>query len=160
MRGDAGDLEILPDFEETHYIPIAEADAQASSVTGASPPLYWYPPFGYNWWAGGGGPNRYVYSPIPPYVSETERNIPDGVVALKEGAKVLSVDGDHVGDVEAVLTDAKTDRATHLLISRGFLLKETKLIPTTWISTVMEDQIHLLVGSVLLQDLPVYEPPA
>lgn len=159
LREDAGDLDALPDLEKTHYIPITEVEAQTEGAP-AVPPFYWYPPAGYPWIGMGGGAARFGYPAIPPYVAETERNVPDGFVALKEGAKVLSVDGDHVGDVEAVLTEAETDRATHLLISRGLLLKETKLIPTTWISTVMEDQIHLLVGSALLQDLPAYEPPA
>jgi uncharacterized protein YrrD len=160
LREDTPDLEALPDFEKTHYVTVVDAaEAQSEDEADASPPLYWYPPAGYTWWGPSSGPAYYGY-PIPPYVVQTEKNIPEGTVALQEGAKVLSVDGDHVGNIEAVLTDAETDRATHLLISQGLLLKETKLIPTTWISTVLEDQVHLLVGSAQLQDLPSYEPPA
>jgi uncharacterized protein YrrD len=160
LREDAGNLEALPDFEETHYIPVRVGKERAGKRSGDSEPYFWYPPVGYTWWAASRGPVHHGYPPVPPFVVETERNVPEGTVALKEGAGVVSADGEHVGDIDAVLTDAKTDRATHLLISQGVLLKETKLVPTTWISTVMEDKVHLVVGSILLQDLPSYEPAA
>jgi uncharacterized protein YrrD len=157
LRGDKAELEALPDFEERHYIPITLAEALRDEESEAVSPLYWYPPVGFTWWGTGWAPGYYGYA-LPPYVVKTERHIPEGEVALKEGAKVLSVDGDHVGHVEAILTDAETDRATHILISKGLFLKETKLVPTTWISSVLEDEIHLLVSSSLLSDLPAYEP--
>lgn len=159
LREDAGDLEALPDFEETHYVPVNEVEAQADAETPAAPAMYWYPPVGYTWWGMTGGMPSYIYPPIPPYVVQTERNVPEGTVALKEGAKVLSADGEHVGNVEAVLTGVETDRATHLLVSKGVLLNKTVLIPTTWISTIMEKEVHLVVGSELLKDLPAYAPP-
>jgi uncharacterized protein YrrD len=153
LREDAGDLEALPDFEEKHYVPITEAERRKVSPAGYIPPLYWYPPAGLTWW----GVPGYGY-PIPPCVVRTERHIPEGTVALEEGAKVLSSDGEHVGDVEAVLTDPEQDRATHLLISQGLLLKEEKLVPTTWVSMVLEDEVHLVVGSRALDQLPEYRP--
>jgi uncharacterized protein YrrD len=157
LRGDKAELEALPDFEERHYIPITSAEAQRDEKPGGALPLYWYPPVGFAWWGTERVPGFYGYA-VSPYVVKTERHIPEGEVALKEGAKVLSVDGDHVGHVEAILTDVETDRATHILISKGLFLKETKLVPTTWISTVSENEIHLLVSSSLLGDLPAYEP--
>jgi hypothetical protein len=62
-----------------------------------------------------------------------------------------------VGAVEAVLTESQEDRATHLVISEGLLFKEKKLIPTSWVSTVQEDEVRLYVGSGLLEKLPEYE---
>jgi uncharacterized protein YrrD len=155
LREDAGDLEALPDFEEKHYIPITEAEEPQVSSAGYARPFYWYPPASLNWWRVPG----YGY-PIPPYVVQIERNIPEGTVALEEGAKVVGIGGEHVGDVEAVLTDPEQDRATHLLISRGLLLKEKKLVPTTWVSTVLEDKVRLAVGSRVLDELPEYRPQA
>lgn len=152
LREDAGDLEALPDFEEKQYFPITEIEEREVSPTGYVRPLYWYPPAGLTWW----GAPSYGY-PLPPYVIRTERHVPEGTVALEEGATVVSSDGEHVGDVEAVLTDPEGDRATHLVISRGLLLTETKLVPTTWVSTVMEDEVHLAVGSRLLNALPEYQ---
>lgn len=160
LRENAGDLEALPDFEEKHYVLLDEKRLKEASSQGYPPPFHWYPPVGTVWWQNGGYmgyPGFFGYT-MPPYVLETERNIPEGTIALREGAKVLSSDGEHVGDVEAVLTDPEEDRATHLVISQGLLLKERKLVPTSWISMVMSDEIHLAVGSDLIEGLQEYEP--
>jgi len=159
LRENAGDLEALPDFEERHYVMPREEEPQEAYSQKRPSLLHWYPPVGTTWWQAGGYrgyPGLFGY-PGPPYVVETERNIPEDTVALKEGAKVVSKEGEHVGNVEAVLTDPEEDRATHLVISRGLLLKERKLVPTLWVSTVMSDEIHLAVGSRLLQQLGEYE---
>jgi sporulation protein YlmC with PRC-barrel domain len=160
LRENAGDLEALPDFEEKHYVLLDEKRLKEASSQGYPRPLHWYPPVRTMWWHNGGYlgyPGFFGYT-MPPYVLETERNIPEGTIALREGAKVLSSDGKHVGDVEAVLTDPEEDRATHLVISQGLLLKERKLVPTSWISMVMSDEIHLAVGSHLIEGLQEYEP--
>ena len=154
LREDAGELEALPDFVKTDYVPVISQEAEISEG-GA---VYWYPPIGAQWGAAGGYGPQYGYPPIPPYVVKTERRIPEGTVALEEGARVISKGGEHVGDVEAVLTDPEADRVTHLVISKGFLLTEEKLIPTSWISTVMSDEIHLLVGASQVESLEDYEP--
>jgi uncharacterized protein YrrD len=152
LREGVGDLEALPDFEEKHYIPTTQIEGRKAPSASYVRPLYWYPPVSLNWGVAG--------HPIPSYVVRTERHIPGGTVALEEGAKVVSSDGEHVGDVEAVLTDPEQDRATHLLISRGLLLKEEKLVPTTWVSTVSEDRVHLALGSHVLDQLPAYQAQA
>ena len=159
LRENAGELEALPDFEETHYVmPNKEVETQ-TTPPGQAQQLYWYPPTRTVWWHTGGylGYPGFFY-PIPPYVVQTERNIPEGTVALKEGAKVISADSEHVGDVETVLTDPQENRATHLVIAKGLLSKERKLIPTSWISIVMSDEIHLAVGSSVIEALREYEP--
>jgi len=48
--------------------------------------------------------------------------------------------------------------STHLVISQGLLLKERKLVPTSWASTVTPDEVHLTVGSRLIEELRKYEP--
>lgn len=147
LRENAGDLEALPDFEETDYVLSSEDK------------LFWYPPTRSMWWHTGGylGFTGSFY-PIPPYVAETERNIPEGTVALKDGAKVISSDDEHVGNVETILTDPQENRATHLVISRGLLSKEKKLIPTSWVAIVMSNEIHLAVDAQLIEALREYEP--
>lgn len=80
--------------------------------------------------------------------------IPDGTVALKEGAKVITSNGQRVGNVERVFTAPGEDRAANLLISKGVLLKAKKMIPTDLISSVMEEEIRLSVDSDFLNSLP------
>jgi uncharacterized protein YrrD len=149
LREDAGDLERLPLFEEAHYVPVPDDD-QADYPR----PLYWYPPYpslSLTWW---GFPN---YMGYPPYPMETERNIPDGQIALKEGARVVASDGEHVGDVKHVMTEALADRVTHLLIAQGGLFnQEQKLIPITWVRGINEDEVQLRVTSDCLRDVREY----
>jgi hypothetical protein len=122
-------------------------------VPGATGGSRWYPP------AGLAEPRLQGY-PICPYVVKTERQIPEGTVALEEGAKVIGSDGEHVGNIERIFTDSQENRATHLLIEEGFILKEKKLVPTNWINLVFEDEVHLSVGSEHVDSLPEYQPQA
>jgi hypothetical protein len=58
--------------------------------------VYFYPPHHVSWWATGGR----LWYPKPRYVLKSEKVIPDGTVALEEGAKVVSNDGEDIGEVE------------------------------------------------------------
>jgi uncharacterized protein YrrD len=150
LQGSKEHLDKLPEYEETHYVP---RDAGVEDDTNA---LYWYPPLG-AW-----GPYGYEHYPVYPgslYLRKTEKNIPEGTVALLEGAKVISDDGHHVGNIETLITNPKDDRVTHLIISSGMLTKERKVIPVHWLKTVLDDdEVHLSVDSHLLERLPEYHP--
>jgi uncharacterized protein YrrD len=154
LREDAGDLEDLPNFEEEHFVTLNEDEAARSRYGDYSAiPLYWYPPlYSAPFGAGRLGP---TYPPL--YPTEVERNIPKGTIALKEGARVISADGDHVGNVEQVLTEPEADRASHFVISSGFFLKEKKLVPVRWVDSIEEEKVHLAVGSSLIETLREYQ---
>lgn len=139
-------LEDFPDFETVHYVPLDETDNPYQDAIEAS---YWYPPVSPGW-----AISNYVGYPIPKFVLKTDKDIPEGTVALEEGAKVISRDGKHVGNVEQVITESQDNRVTHFVISEGFLLKERKLVPAVWVEKVAEDEIHLSVESGLFERLP------
>jgi uncharacterized protein YrrD len=147
------DLDQLPPFEETHFVELTDADIRPTgpSTYRYAPAYYWYPPSGYIGYPEF-GPGYYGWPPV-----ETTRNIPADTVPLKEGANVMSSDGEHVGDVERLFVDPDSNRATHFLISEGLLFKERKLVPAHWVRSVEEDQVHLTVPSRLLERLPKYE---
>jgi len=149
LQGSKEHLDELPDYEETHYIP---RDATVDDDMGA---LYWNPPA----YSGAGYSQYPVIYPQYLYIRRTEKNIPEGMVALAEGAKVLTEDGEHVGNIETLITDPN-ERVTHLVISSGLLMKERKIIPSHWLSAVAEDEVHLSVDSRLLERLPEYHPEA
>jgi uncharacterized protein YrrD len=154
LREDAGNLDELPPFEETHYIPLDEADLRNGDYpVGMSSALYWYPPMGGSM----GYPGIATYAYPPPYRTETEQNIPEGTIALKEGARVFSDDDQHVGNVVRVFTESPSDRVTYFLISEGFIFKEKKLIPVSWIREIQEGEIHLSVGTSVLDKLHEYQ---
>lgn len=140
LREAARDLQSLPNFEETHYIPVNAEEATRLPL-GQAPPLYWYPPVGI---------------PYPAYHTEKTENIPPGTIALREGANVITTDGHSAGTIEQVLTDPLADRVTHFLISQGLLFPEKKLIPLTWVSEVKEQEVRLAVSKRTLEALEHY----
>ncbi len=164
-------LHDLPSFEETYYVPLEEEDypkglsEKAVAFPDYAPPAsYGYPPLGTAWWGYGG------YFGLPPaeptatsdygadYIQRTRTNIPEGTIAVREGARVMSLDDQHVGDVEEVFTDPQSNYATHILISQGHLFKEHKLVPTNWIKSERENEVRLTVSTSLVERLPDYVP--
>lgn len=162
VRLTADELEHLPDFEETQYVAADEerlertgqseptlSGATSSVPAPSAPELYWLP--------------VYPRSPLlpqfvdPGYRVETQLNIPEGTVAVKEGARVISRDGKRAGNIDEVVTTGDGERITHVLISQGLLVKEKKLIPAGWISSLGEDEVHLVVGSRTIAKLPDYK---
>lgn len=131
----AGELEAFPPFEEERLVG-QKAGHDLPPVAGSnSPELIGYPE-----------PNIPVMpSPGEEYVTQVEQNIPEGAVALKEGAKVISADGRDVGRLERVLAEPEGDKVTHLLISRGIFPRETRVIPMDWVTTLTDDKVHLRV---------------
>jgi uncharacterized protein YrrD len=144
------DFEQLPDFKETYYVTVDDqhvsADMEAFYYYGApgNPPLLY----------GQGVMPAAAYTPR--YTTTTVENIPESTVALRIGAKVISWDEKHVGNVESVFTDAEAN-VTHFIISQGLLLKTRRLAPTAWIERVDEDAVYLGVTAALLERLPEYE---
>lgn len=159
------DVEGLPPFEEVHYIPWREAQAREEYQQGDATepyaetyaqPYLWYPPAHVNWWSYPGYRTYFGVSE-PPYVMVAERTVPVNTTPLKEGANVISSDGEHVGDVERIFADPETARATHFVIAEGLIFKDKKLVPSTWITMIEEDQVHLSVDSDVLDQLDTYE---
>lgn len=149
------DFDELPPFEETHYLRI---DADRASYQGTTAPgypgtpsYYWYPPHGYL-----GYPAYGLGYPAWP-LTETQQNIPPHTVPLEESTNVMSSDGEHVGDVERLLVDASSNKATHFVISQGLLFKDRKLVPVSWIDSVTDNEVKLIVSSKVLEQLPSYK---
>ncbi|MEP6986201.1 MAG: PRC-barrel domain-containing protein [Chloroflexota bacterium] len=154
LREDAGKLDDLLPFEETHYIPLDEADLRNPAYpVGTAAALYWYPPMG--GWMGYGGGSGYAYP--PPHRTETKQNIPQGDIVLNEGARVFSDSNQHVGNVTRVITESPSNQATYFLMSEGIFFKEKKRIPVSWIRKIQEGEIHLNVGTSVLDKLPEYQ---
>ncbi|MBI1276665.1 MAG: DUF2171 domain-containing protein [Anaerolineaceae bacterium] len=159
LRQDAGKLDDLPPFEETHYIGLGEEEAESAAYpAGLAEPYYWYAPTA-GWMGYPDYGDRYAYP--PPYPTETVQNIPANTIALREGAAVVSADGKHVGSVKRIFINSANDHATHFLLSEGLFFKEQKLIPFGWIHDIQEDEVQLNVGSSVLKEVPEFhETPA
>jgi uncharacterized protein YrrD len=154
LRNSKHGLDDFQDFEETHYVDLDRTEDPAS---GEAPASYWYPPINLAWWRAGGTDNPITYPAMPVYVARTEQNIPEGTVALEEGAKVMSSDDKHIGNVEQVIIDPQDKRVTHFVVSEGTLFKDRKLIPVLWISRIGEKEVHLSSTANVLERLPAYQ---
>ena len=146
LNEDAGDLGAFPVFEEERLVegdenPEKPYIAMPSSI---QPVVFGYPGF---------GPPILTTTLGEPLVTEVEQNIPEGTVAMKEGAKVISADGDNLGRLERVLAEPALEQITHLLISTGGLARKLKLIPAQWVMTLGEDEVHLRVNKKQVEEL-------
>lgn len=136
LKADTLDVSDLPQFEETHYVRTAEIGGDTT------PSVYGYP-------ASTGNDGS-------AYTKQVDQNIPEGSVALKEGAKVITEDGHTAGKVEQILADPGTRQATHIVVSKGVINKEQRLIPTFWIRLFGEEEIHLAAPANVLSKLQTY----
>ena len=145
LLNEAEDLESFPPFEEER---IVTDNDQFSSPREAPKVIY--------------GVSGMVITAVPnpedQITTRVEQNIPEGTVALKEGAKVLTADDKHVGNVDRILADPSDERATHLIITQGLLTKEKKLIPMQWVMMLGEESVHLEVKEAEINALDSTSP--
>jgi len=134
----AHDLMQLPEFEHTQRV-MSESSTPAPSAVGFSPT------------------GAVPATASPHYIEEKILNIPDGTIALKQGAKVIAGDGHHFGNVERVITPSAENRVTHFVIVKGLLMKSRKLIAMDLVSEMLDDEIHLTVDSDFLDSINVPE---
>jgi uncharacterized protein YrrD len=147
---DKESLENLPYFEETHFVSPKEGD-DAEVLEGAYvPPLYWYPPAGM---ATMGYPGYFSYS----YPTQTEQNLPEGLVALQDGAIVSDITGEEIGEIEKVIVGEEIGQVTHFVVGWGLLQHYRKLIPAHWVEEVSENQVRLAVHKREVERLPEYK---
>lgn len=157
LRSPKRDLKDFQDFEETHYVDQDQTENPTSDEIPV-PTSYWYPPVNLAWWRAGGTDNPIMYPVQPVYVARKTQNIPEGTVALEEGAKVVSADHKHIGNIKELVISTPDNRVTHMVINEGVLFKERKLVPVTWISEIDEGEVRLSVDSNTLDHLPAYQP--
>jgi uncharacterized protein YrrD len=136
LDADTGTVESMPLFEERQLVREEQGMETAASSEHQ---------------AGGPGRESLFVTPVvldaqETYPTEIVQNIPEGTIAMKEGAKVVAADGAHLGQVERILADSNVDQVTHLLISRGLLSKEVKIIPIKWVMRIGEDHVYLNVN--------------
>lgn len=147
LRKGAGELDILPPFEEKQLVSEGDVTDEPRTSDDLPPVIYGYP-----------GTSVVVPS-ADRFVTVFEKNIPDGTIAMKEGAKVLASEGKQVGQVESVLVDPDEDKVTHLRISSGLFVKDTKIIPIHWVKRVAENEVHLAVKKASVEKLATAEIP-
>lgn len=150
LRATNQGVDDFPDYETAQYIPIENVDVPYEDIEAA----YWYPPANAQLFNGGSP----LPDTVPDYVLETETSIPEGRIAISQGAQVFSADDRHIGDVEEVIMNSESNQLTHFVVGKGFLLKEHKLVPVHWVDRLQESRIYLSVVANVFERLPDYQP--
>jgi uncharacterized protein YrrD len=81
----------------------------------------------------------------------------DAKMQFKEGTHVYTADQKEVGTVDRVVIDPNTNEITHIVVRKGWLFTEDKVVPTTLIDMAIEDRVQLRAGVQNLDDLPPFE---
>jgi sporulation protein YlmC with PRC-barrel domain len=73
------------DYETTHYVPVERSGAPYENIEAT----YWYPPVNVQMQMPRAG---LISDAVPDQVLQTETSIPEGRIAISEGAEVVSAD--------------------------------------------------------------------
>jgi uncharacterized protein YrrD len=76
---------------------------------------------------------------------------------LKEGTNVFTSSGDEVGKINRFVLDPATNEVTHIVVQKGWLLPEDKVVPIAMISTATEERVVLNQKVEDLDQLPPFE---
>lgn len=139
------------DYQTTHYVSADQPGMETEHIETA----YWYPPLNFQM----NVPRAGVFPGVlPDHGTETETNLPEGRIAISEGAQVVSADDEHIGNVEQVVMNSESNTITHFVVGKGFLLKEHKLVPAFWVTGMDEDRLRLSVEARVFERLPDHNP--
>jgi uncharacterized protein YrrD len=76
---------------------------------------------------------------------------------LKEGMSVLARSGEEIGKINRFVLDPTTNEVTHIVIQKGWLLPEDKVVPFQVIGTATEDKVILNDDIGNFDELPPFE---
>lgn len=76
---------------------------------------------------------------------------------LKEGTSVFTIGGDEVGKINRVILAPDTNEVTHVVIQKGWLFAEDKVVPIEMIRSATEDKVSLKEDAGEFDRLPAYE---
>lgn len=78
-------------------------------------------------------------------------------IELKEETSVFTSDGKEVGKVNRFVLDPATDEVTHIVVQKGWLLPEDKVVPFEMVRSADEDKVILNEGIDDFDQLPAFE---
>lgn len=76
---------------------------------------------------------------------------------FKEGTKVFTSDGKDVGHIDKLVMNPQTKELTHIVVRKGFLLTEDKILPLNLIASANDEEVLLREAAGNLDDLPPFE---
>jgi uncharacterized protein YrrD len=78
-------------------------------------------------------------------------------VEFRNGALVVTADGQDVGRVDRVVLNPQTRQITHIVVRQGLLFSEDKLVPIGLVASATEDRVTLKAAADRLGELELFE---
>ena len=142
----AEELKEFPAFTETQFV-------LSTTRTDDTIPAGYRAVSSYHWMRSG---NLLGYA-TPKLAHRRLGNIPEGAVALKEGAEVMSANGEKIGYLQNVISNAENNEITHFVVSGGLLSQQKRLVPIFWVDEISSRQIDLKMKTKYFENLPLYK---
>ncbi|MCB0108439.1 MAG: PRC-barrel domain-containing protein [Caldilineaceae bacterium] len=76
---------------------------------------------------------------------------------FQENAHVFTADGREAGTIARVVLDPKTDEVTHIVVRKGWLFTEDKLVPISIIDRAVGNRIQLRADMENFDELPLFQ---
>jgi len=76
---------------------------------------------------------------------------------LKEGTSVFTPDGQEVGKINRFVLYPATNQVTHVVVQKGWLFREDKVVPFEMISSATDEQVVLKENVEDFDNLPAFE---
>jgi uncharacterized protein YrrD len=76
---------------------------------------------------------------------------------LKEGTSVFTASGEEVGKINRFILAPATNEVTHIVVQKGWLLPEDKVVPLRMISSATEERVVLNEDTGEFDQLPPFE---
>jgi uncharacterized protein YrrD len=85
------------------------------------------------------------------------RKIGDLKMELKEGTSVFTASGEEVGKINRFVLNPTTNEVTHIVVQKGWLLPEDKVVPLQMVNASTEDRVVLNEDIGDFDELPPFE---
>jgi uncharacterized protein YrrD len=79
------------------------------------------------------------------------------MLELKQGVGVFTANGEEVGKINRFVLDPATNEVTHIVVEKGWLLPEDKVVPFEMINSVNEEKVVLNEDIENFDELPPFE---
>ena len=76
---------------------------------------------------------------------------------FKQNTTIYTAAGENVGQIDRVVLDPKTREVTYLVVRKGFLFTEDKVVPIELVRDANEERVTLQSEAGSLDELPLYE---
>lgn len=76
---------------------------------------------------------------------------------LKEGTSVFTTGGKEVGKINRFVLDPATNEVTHIVVQKGWLFSEDKVVPFNMVDSATEDKVMLNENMESFDQLPPFE---